>query len=318
MRRTAGTYEPDEPADPQAGAASAESDAHIVVAGAPGSAPIVLRRMAPADIEGGLCLCRASGWNQVARDWQHFLAVNPNGARVLDKGGEVVGTVTSLRYGPFGWLAMVLVAPAERGRGLGSRLLDAGLELLSDLASTRLDATPAGEGLYRTRGFTQEFRLLRMARPSTTDRTCTPSARARRMEPQDLAAVAEWDIAAFGGDRRAVLEWLYEGAPEYAWIMEASGRPTGYLLGRHGFAHHHLGPVVAQDAQTALQILRTCLASHTGRSFIVDASEHSPDWVRGLQALGFVPQRPFLRMALGLDRFGSLGHVFASAGPELG
>lgn len=289
-----------------------------MLAGPSGSSAIVLRAMTHDDIEGGLRLCRASGWNQLARDWQHFLTVNADGARVLEKRGQVVGTVASLRYGPFGWLAMVLVDPSERGRGLGTRLLSAGLELLADLPSTRLDATPAGEGLYRARGFTHEGRLLRMARIPARDQACAHCASARPMDLLDLPAVAEWDRAAFGGDRRVLLQWLYEGAPEYAWVIEAAGRVTGYLFGRAGFAHHHLGPVVAEDARTALQVLSTCLAAHAGRSFFVDANDQAPEWIAGLQAMGFVEQRPFMRMALGLDRFGAPQHQFASAGPELG
>src|SRR5688500_10733217 len=306
-------------ADPANRGGAVSSSRHgQVVSGPPAGSEIVLRAMTPADVERGLRLCRASGWNQIARDWQYFLTVNPDGARVLQKHEQVVGTVTSLRYGPFGWLAMVLVDPAERGRGFGTRLLGAGLDLLSDLPSTRLDATPAGEGLYRARGFEQEGRLLRMARLPDPLPPCSSFATARPMEPRDLSAVADWDRAAFGGDRRVLLDWLHRGAPEYAWVVEVSGRLTGYAFGREGFTHHHLGPVVAEDTRTALHAVRTCLASHPGRSFFVDADDRAPAWIEGLRAMGFVAQRSFLRMALGAGRFGMPSLRFASAGPELG
>lgn len=279
-------------------------------------APLLLRPMIHSDIAAGLRLCRASGWNQIARDWEHFLARNPAGARVIQKQDVVVGTVASLRYGGFGWLAMVLVDPVERGRGLGSRLLTAGLELLSDLPCTRLDATPAGEKLYRACGFEAEAHLCRMARagpPDPASREC-----ARPMTSADLPRVAAWDAEVFGADRRALLDWLYLGARGYAWIANSSDGLGGYLLGRPGFAHDHLGPVVARDLSVAVQLVSACLASHPGRSFIIDAFRRTPEWIRELERMGFREQRPFIRMALGPDRFGLSECQFASAGPELG
>lgn len=315
MARGPGTHDPNaRPADTPFGGAASDTDAGTTA----GASDSVLRPMTHADIPAGLGLCRASGWNQVSRDWEHFLAVNPAGARVLEHRDLVVGTVTSLRYGRFGWLAMVLVDPAARGRGLGTRLLLTGLDLLRDLPCTRLDATPAGQGLYRAHGFEEEGRLSRMARAFAADGPCRVSPIVRPITSEDLSRVAKWDCDAFGANRRPMLDWLYAGAPEYAWIAESSGRLAGYVLGRHGFAYHHLGPVIAQDVSIATQLVSTCLANHVGRSFIIDATRLAPEWIHGLETMGFRELRPFMRMRLGGDRFGLPQYQFASAGPELG
>ena len=106
---------------------------------------VALRSMRATDIDAGLRLCRVSGWNQVRRDWEQFLALSPDGCCVAEHEGHVVGTVATVRYGTrFGWIGMVLVDPAVRGRGIGTRLLDHALALLSDMPLVRLDATPAG------------------------------------------------------------------------------------------------------------------------------------------------------------------------------
>lgn len=274
--------------------------------------------MTRADIPGGLQLCRASGWNQLSRDWEHFLEVNPAGARVLDRQGHVVGTVTTLRYGRVGWLAMVLVDPAERRRGFGSRLLSTGLELLADVESVRLDATPAGEGMYRARGFVEQARLSRMTGMMLGDVRSGRWPAVRPMTPADLSRVANWDAEAFGLDRRALLHWLYAGAPEYAWVALQGDRVTGYVLGRHGFDFEQLGPIVAQDVTVATQLAGACLGRHAGRPFVIDATRDAPAWVQWLERLGFREQRPFIRMARELVEFGRPEHRFASAGPEFG
>ena len=39
--------------------------------------------MTNADVDAGLRLCRLSHWNQVARDWEQFLELAPDGASAM-------------------------------------------------------------------------------------------------------------------------------------------------------------------------------------------------------------------------------------------
>ncbi len=101
---------------------------------------VTFREMTAEDIPAGLALCRASGWNQVERDWRRFLETQPGGAIVAERDSRVIGTVATMRYGRrFAWVAMVLVDPAERSRGAGRALLTRGLSLLDDVETVRLD-----------------------------------------------------------------------------------------------------------------------------------------------------------------------------------
>src|SRR5260370_20276392 len=116
-----------------------------------------------ADMEAGLGLCRASGWNQLEADWRCFLECNPAGCRVAVREGHVVGTVTTLNYQEkFAWISMLLVDPQWRGRGIGTQLLEEALRTLSGIATVRLDAPPAGKLVYHKVGFQAQHRLLRM------------------------------------------------------------------------------------------------------------------------------------------------------------
>ena len=72
-----------------------------------------IRDMGPADVDDGLRLCRAAGWNQRAEDWQAMLA--HGSFRVAVRGDRVVGSAGTLVYGRrLAWVAMVLVDPSER------------------------------------------------------------------------------------------------------------------------------------------------------------------------------------------------------------
>jgi GNAT superfamily N-acetyltransferase len=280
---------------------------------------IEFRDMRRADIEAGLRLCRLNRWDQVARDWERFLAAGSSSATVAVRDGRVIGSSATIQYGaPFGWVGMVLVDPAAQGEGLGTSILTHALESLHDVAAIRLDATPAGHHLYLKHGFIDECGLRRME-VRTVDVRHEPHPAVRAMTPADLAEVAAMDLVVFGAPRAELLDWMYAGAPEYAMVARWNGRLAGYGFGRHGFEFEHLGPIVATDARAAQSMTADCLSRHGGRAFVIDATCHAGEWMDFLGQAGFREQRPFIRMHRGGQLpFGEPGLQFAILGPEFG
>jgi predicted N-acetyltransferase YhbS len=287
---------------------------------APMSLPdgVSIRAMTADDVAAGLHLCRASHWNQTARDWQFFLAVAPQGGLVAEENGRVIGTVATCPYGPFTWISMVLVDPVARGRHVGTTLLQRGLDLVGTGATPRLDATPAGEPIYRRLGFSGEYGLARWSldvAPPAAPR----SPDVRPIAAADWPAIHERDERAFGASRRPLLQRLADDAPEYARVFAREHHVHGYLFGRHGHDREHLGPLVAPDPGTAAALLHTVLAEHPNRRFYLDAPDDRPAWRDVLSSLGFAIERPFLRMYRGpLMTPGDPSSIYAIAGPELG
>ncbi|MEK7833336.1 MAG: GNAT family N-acetyltransferase [Acidobacteriota bacterium] len=277
------------------------------------------RAMTAEDIPAGLRLCRLSRWNQSQRDWELFLTLSPAGCRVAVKADQVVGTVTTVSYqNCVSWIGMVLVDPAERLQGIGTQLLNEALNVLKDQPLVGLDATPAGREVYLKLGFTDECSLSRME--TVVDGIATDENNpARPMTEADFAQVCDLDRKVFGADRSRMLEWMFAGASELAWVLPREGNIVGYALGRHGFNFEHLGPVVAEDVQTAKQLVSECLAEQAGKPFIIDAAHHEPEWLRWLESVGFKQQRPFIRMFRGeARRPGTPEKQFAILGPEFG
>lgn len=260
---------------------------------------MTVRPMSHADIPDGLRLCRASNWNQLEDDWRFFL---DHGGASLAVQDQVVGSVAWLPFGrDFAWLSMMLVDPAARRGGIGSRLMEAALEALSGHV-VRLDATPAGEPMYRKFGFVDEYRLARSKVAGGGGRIAPD---VRPIAPGDLPAIFARDRQVFGADRSALLADLYRRAPGFAWI----GRDA-YCFGRPGFLFPQIGPVVALEPAGARAVVDTCLAHHDGQTFVLDVPERE-------EGLRFEVLRPFLRMSLGEARVhGSPEQVFAITGPE--
>lgn len=278
---------------------------------------IAYRPMKVTDIEAGLSLCRAAGWNQVARDWELFLRLDPSGCVVAEE-SSVVGTVATVRYQDrFSWIGMVLVDPAYRGRGIGTSLMSEALKLLQNEKTIKLDATSAGRRVYRNLGFVDEISLSRMVSPGIS--APMPVVSASLLETGLLHTVNELDREVFGADRRALLEWLLagEGAPA-CWALE-NGEVQGYCMSRAGHNFMQIGPLVANDTDIARDLVCAALNRRMNHPVAIDVPHIDQGWIEWLTTAGFREQRRFTRMRKGSSRFpGDLSRQFAIAGPEFG
>lgn len=236
------------------------------------------------------------------------------------KANQVIGTVTTVSYQKlFSWIGMVLVDPAERQQGIGTRLLNEALSILQNQPLVGLDATPAGREVYLKLGFTDECRLSRMEMVVADSFGRGENNSSRRMIEADWPQVLDLDKQVFGADRSLILKWVRDGAPDLARVVERHGCVVGFSFGRHGFNFDHIGPVIAEDAPTAIQLASACLAERRGKSCVIDAAHHNEEWLGWLNACGFKEQRPFIRMFCGdATRPGIPQKQFAILGPEFG
>ena len=169
----------------------------------------VIRHLTLDDLDDSLRLSSTAGWNQQRADWQMLLTTAPAGSfGAIDSSSErIVGTAIGIDYGSFGWIAMMLVDPAYRSRGLGARLLDAAMNALPAGMPIRLDATPMGRPLYQRFGFVDETVLTRHVAAAADRRSVDDRAAARLDDVQpmagpDIEAIAGHDRNIFGGNRR--------------------------------------------------------------------------------------------------------------------
>ena len=291
-----------------------------------GGATLRLVALAPADVEAGLALTDAAGWNQTGDDWALFIEKGRSiGYR--DGANRLVATAAALSYGTSaGWISMVLVADAWRHRGLASALLDACVQhLRSANIVPVLDATPAGAAVYRRLGFVAGFEIDRWQWQAAVPVASVPepaapaTASSRPAGIADLDAIAALDLAATGLDRRFLLASFLSRSQTLAWCA-ADGH--GFVIARAGRLATQIGPLVASGPHQAIALLGAALTSARvvpGRSVFLDLPRCRGELAAWLEAHGFVRQRPFVRMALGAAHPLVLGegcHVLA--GPEFG
>jgi GNAT superfamily N-acetyltransferase len=270
-----------------------------------------------------LCpLSLEAGWNQVAEDWRLMLTLGEGfGARARD--GRWIGSALTLPLGPrLAWISMVLVTKPARGQGLGSALLSASLAAAE--ASGRvpgLDATEFGRPIYLPLGFRDVFGLARwqLDAPPQNAIAPPPGIRVRAANEYDLAAILVYDPPRSGFCRPAILADLLSRSAHFAHVAHAAdGALAGFLLGRDGHRHWHIGPIVADAEATALALLSGA-AAQLGRPLIVDVPEQHGRMRDWLLAQGATAPRRFSRMLRGMTgKSNAPDAVFALVGPELG
>lgn len=266
------------------------------------------------DIAGCMALSAEAGWNQTPDDWALFFD-HGTVFGLLGPDGHPVATGAILPYGDaFAWISMVLVTAARRHARIGTRILKmCAAQLTERQLVAVLDATPAGEQVYRPLGFAPLFKLTRWE--GTGGGRHGMPAGIRPMREGDLAAIAAIDAVAFGAQRSFLLESFFRRKPGLA-LMTESG--DGFALARPGRIATQIGPIVAVDETAAAALLGAALDAAAGPVFL-DVCDRWGGLAREVERRGFTVQRPYLRMALGHRvGFGDAARTFVIAGPEFG
>jgi len=209
------------------------------------------------------------------------------------------------------------------GRRIATQLLRRCVDdLVGRQLAPALDATPAGRMIYIRLGFENSWGLRRYSAPGPGRNDITPQTPdgvvIRSIRGDEWHMLCRYDAQAFGADRSALLARLRGRAPGSELAAWRGDRLIGFVLGRDGRSATQLGPVAAEDEDTAQALLGLALAGVRGPVYIdlVDSKSALRRWLEGH---GFAPQRPFTRMVYrGAMMIGDVARTMAVAGPELG
>lgn len=266
------------------------------------SEPVVIEK-APAyrafkrtDIAAAHALSLAAGWPHRAEDWQ--MMFDAGDGFVAHDNGDVVGTALYWKCGAdSGTLGLVIVSPAQQGRGIGRQLMERVLEALGDRV-TYLHATPAGKPLYEKLGFeacgtVDQHQGIVGGVPAVTP----PAAeRLRALTAGDVPKVIELASRASGLDRSQAIPALLDVAQGV--VLERDGELLGFSLFRRFGRGYAIGPVVAAhspDAWRAKSLIAHWLGNRADEFVRIDIPGDAGliDW---LSALGMAHTDTVVKM----------------------
>lgn len=269
---------------------------------------LFIRNLEQHDIPAALTLCRSAGWNQLHDDWLRMIQHEPQGcfAAILDD--QLVGTVTTTRYGTeLAWIGMMLVHPDARRQGVATHLMQQSLAYLSSkkVRCIKLDATPAGLPVYARLGFQAEWQFHRWQRSVAAP--CEKSQVGGNLSPANI----QRDRRALGADRSPFLTKLSAGSDLYQ-------HPDGFGMLRQGYLATYLGPLIATTSEAAEQIAEALLGRAEGTVFW-DVPHPNQQAVDLAGRLGFAPVRDLTRMWTGQELVcGDLSWQYALSDPATG
>ncbi len=253
------------------------------------------------------------GWtSETLEVFEGFHRYDPEGCLIAEEAGALLGVCMATAYGGFGFIGELVVRKAGRGRGVGPRLLESGVNYLRTrgIENICLDGVAKAAPFYELSGFRTVCDSLRFAgRPEEIPQAGGPdSGRLRPMRPEDLPSVLVLDREAFGADRGFFLRRRLSLHPELSWVAEDHAGIAGFILGYPGDGITAVGPwVAAVRLPRPVEMLIPFRAAARYPCLRIGVLETNAAAVRALRALpGLTEQPPSRRMVLGpSDRLGN-------------
>ncbi|WP_067828432.1 GNAT family N-acetyltransferase [Nocardia inohanensis] len=257
----------------------------------------------------------AEGWNPGERDTAAFFAQDPEGFLLGHLDGEPVSAVSVVNYSSdYAFLGFYLVRPDLRGRGLGMATWKAGLAHAGDRV-IGLDGVPGQQRNYRRSGFEFAYgsaRFTGVPQPAPSDGSV------RALEPADLPAVHAYDSACLPADREPFLTTWLADPGNRTLVRFAGGELTGYAAVRPARDCLRVGPLFADDARSARELLAALAELAGGAAIALDVPLCNDSAVRLAEESGLTPSFETARMYTGPVRDHHRERVFGATTLELG
>lgn len=279
-----------------------------------------VRLMRPGELELVLEWARQEGWNPGLDDAAAFHAADPGGFFVGVVGEVPVGCISVVKYGEsFAFVGLYMVHPDYRGRGFGKQLWDIGMAS-AEGRTIGLDGVMAQQDNYRRSGFEFAYRTIRYAGlaaiPTSPDASGKPPS---AFSPDLLDPLSRYDEAVFRTPRGAFLSAWCDGArTRTALVSHNYGRIDGYGVIRRCFDGHKIGPLFADNAETAAAIFPALMAASKATDVSIDVPLSNLPAVRLVESFGLTAVFETVRMYRGTPPDLPTGRIFGVTTLELG
>lgn len=278
-----------------------------------------IRVMTRADVALAIGWAAGEGWNPGLTDSDSFYAADPKGFFIGEIGGEPVASLSAVAYDDsFGFIGFYIVRSDCRGNGHGISLWRHGMNYLGR-RNVGLDGVVAQQENYRKSGFTWAYRNIRYEAPSVE--TVPHDVKKGVIEPLTslpFADIEAYDRRFFPAPRRSFLERWIAGTGTHALGLMRDGRMVGYGCIRPCRAGHKIGPLFADDENTAETLFHALAHYVSIGPIVLDTPEPNRAAVALAERHGMKPAFETARMYTAGAPAIDLAGVFGVTSFELG
>jgi len=252
-----------------------------------------ITQMTRGEVDIALEWAQKEGWNPGLHDAECFYQADPTGFYAAKLNGEVIGTVSLVKY-PVDYVfeGLYIIKPEYRGKGFGSQLQKYALDLCKD-RNLGLDGVLSMEKRYADYGLKAAYNSTRYEGKADGQ----PSKYCKPIEHGDFKDVAAYDKACFGFERASFLEcWLFQKDHTSMLIRNSKSEVSGYGVIRKCHRGYKIGPLFCESEGEAELLYHSLTAAVKGETVYLDVPEPNETGVQFAQIHSMLPVFSTLRM----------------------
>ena len=232
-----------------------------------------IRTMTKADLALALEWAQEEGWEPGLDDLEPFFAADPNGFFMASLEGRPIACISAVRYGKtYGFIGYYLCRKAFRNKGYGRTLWNHAIDYLGGRI-IGLNGVAEQQANYQNAGFEFAYRNISQSGVSMADTPHDP--RLFTINSELVTLVDAYDRKVFPQERTAFLkQWCTpteQGRHGFASIE--NGVVKGYGVIRPHQSGFKIGPLFANDPQTAETLFRALASRVKGQTIALDIPE---------------------------------------------
>ena len=203
-----------------------------------------IRLVKRSDFRSIVELTNQEDWGFGLPDLERMKALQPKGCLVATVSGGTIGFTTAIAYGrDVGWIGNVVVSKQHRGAGIGSSLVQTGINHLLRVRVKKIGllSYPENVAMYERLGFDTTGSFDRLSVSHGTEDSTEGIGRI------PLRQILSLDKRAFEADRSKLLRRLYREFPKrWSWVTNIDGI-SGYSLVKQYQDSSEIGPLICED-----------------------------------------------------------------------
>ncbi|WDE08607.1 GNAT family N-acetyltransferase [Thalassomonas viridans] len=236
------------------------------------------------ELELAIDWAKREGWNPGRRDAALFYQADPGGFFAGKINGQTIAVGSAVAYDEtFAFCGLYIVAPEYRGKGYGLALTEHRLAYCGG-RNVGIDGVLENVNIYRRIGYVPYYENRRYQ--FTAAKKVFNAAAIKAANNDNFAQLLAYDRQCFPAPRKTFLKKWLEQTEGRSLVYSVNGVLQGYIVRRRCAEGYKIGPLFADNAEVAQQLLNAVQTDIEGETVLLDVPEINRDAVTLAQRSG--------------------------------